>query len=336
MPSNTANIQILRSYANTSPSTLRDGQLAYSFPSGKLFIGNSNNSIHLIGGEAIVKFAQQAFDAANAANTLLNVDWEYIKGVNSTQNTWIYANNQFWQGISDEANTWIHANNIFFQGVADNANNWIDANTRYFQGVANNTNNVIAITQSYNQGTNDSQNTWIHSNSTFFQSLQNTQNTWIQGSFNRANGAAEFAQVVFDSANTKLPLAGGTITGDLNVDGQANVYHRLAVGQGAYTILPNLIAQFTGTSDYYSQINNQNLSGNGTGDIVVTANNGTDFINYVDMGMAGSTYNNTGFNAFPCVNPNDGYFLLIGNPSQDFGGNVVYGTTGTYLSLIHI
>jgi len=47
------------------------------------------------------------------------------------------------------------------------------------------------------------------------------------------------------------------------------------------------------------------------------------------MGIAGSTYNNTTYNAFPFVNPNDGYMMLIGNPSQSFGGNVFLGTSGT-------
>lgn len=43
-------IQILRSYANTSPSRLEDGELAYSFASNTLFIGTANNQIIEIGG----------------------------------------------------------------------------------------------------------------------------------------------------------------------------------------------------------------------------------------------------------------------------------------------
>ena len=70
------------------------------------------------------------------------------------------------------------------------------------------------------------------------------------------NTASIVAQNAYDAAivGYNFVTSGGTITGDINVDGQANVYHRLAVGQGSYTILPNLIAQFTGTSDLYSQI----------------------------------------------------------------------------------
>jgi len=43
-------IQILRSYANTRPTTLDDGELAYSFVSNTLFIGSRSNQIIEIGG----------------------------------------------------------------------------------------------------------------------------------------------------------------------------------------------------------------------------------------------------------------------------------------------
>lgn len=43
-------IQILRSYANTRPTTLEDGEMAYSFVSNTLFIGTSANQIVEIGG----------------------------------------------------------------------------------------------------------------------------------------------------------------------------------------------------------------------------------------------------------------------------------------------
>ena len=43
-------IQILRSYANTTPPSLHDGELAYSFVSNTLFIGDNTNDIIPIGG----------------------------------------------------------------------------------------------------------------------------------------------------------------------------------------------------------------------------------------------------------------------------------------------
>ncbi len=43
-------IQILRSYTNEAPSTLQDGELAYSFVSNTLFIGSQYGQIVEIGG----------------------------------------------------------------------------------------------------------------------------------------------------------------------------------------------------------------------------------------------------------------------------------------------
>lgn len=43
-------IQILRSYANTRPSNLADGELAYSFASNTMFIGDQYGDIIEIGG----------------------------------------------------------------------------------------------------------------------------------------------------------------------------------------------------------------------------------------------------------------------------------------------
>lgn len=43
-------IQILRSYANTRPTTLDDGELAYSFVSNTLFIGTNASQVVEIGG----------------------------------------------------------------------------------------------------------------------------------------------------------------------------------------------------------------------------------------------------------------------------------------------
>jgi hypothetical protein len=43
-------IQILRSYANTRPPALNDGELAYSFVANTLYIGNRTGQIIQIGG----------------------------------------------------------------------------------------------------------------------------------------------------------------------------------------------------------------------------------------------------------------------------------------------
>lgn len=47
-------IQILRSYANTSPTSLSDGELAYSFVSNTLFIGDNTGGVNPIAGEGYI------------------------------------------------------------------------------------------------------------------------------------------------------------------------------------------------------------------------------------------------------------------------------------------
>ena len=47
-------IQILRSYANTQPVSLNDGELAYSFVSNTLFIGDQNGGVNPIAGEGYI------------------------------------------------------------------------------------------------------------------------------------------------------------------------------------------------------------------------------------------------------------------------------------------
>jgi hypothetical protein len=49
MSSNTT-IQILRSYVNTAPANLADGEMAYSFVSNTLFIGDKFGEAIEIGG----------------------------------------------------------------------------------------------------------------------------------------------------------------------------------------------------------------------------------------------------------------------------------------------
>lgn len=48
-------IQILRSYTSESPTTLHDGELAYSFVSNTLFIGTESNQVITIGGQKYVE-----------------------------------------------------------------------------------------------------------------------------------------------------------------------------------------------------------------------------------------------------------------------------------------
>jgi hypothetical protein len=59
-------IQILRSYANTAPETLLDGELAYSFISRTLFIGNVSNNV--------VEIAGPGYIANSITNSITTID----------------------------------------------------------------------------------------------------------------------------------------------------------------------------------------------------------------------------------------------------------------------
>lgn len=58
-------IQIKRSASTATPGSLQYGELAYSFQSGKLFIGSSSNTVISIGGNTY----NQIVDAATSSNT---------------------------------------------------------------------------------------------------------------------------------------------------------------------------------------------------------------------------------------------------------------------------
>lgn len=95
-------------------------------------------------------------------------------------------------------------------------------------------------------------------------------------------------------------------------------------------VLPNVTGQFAGRSDAYVQINHQNLNGNGSADIVITADTGTDTTNFLDLGINGSSYN---YPDYTVATPLDGYVMMQGNGSQP-GGNLVIGTYTTNRDLI--
>jgi len=58
-------IQILRSYAVTTPTTLKDGELAYSFLSNTMFIGDQSSDIIKVGGQ----YYTNVIDSSTSINT---------------------------------------------------------------------------------------------------------------------------------------------------------------------------------------------------------------------------------------------------------------------------
>ena len=186
---NTANIQILRSYANSAPSSLLDGQLAYSFKSNTLFIG-SNTGIISIGDPSTAAIAREA-----AANTVLiqgvdvsqNTRMSAIEAVNITQNT----NTNIIQGGLNSAN----ANISLIQGVDVSQNTRMSSielvdvgqNTSItiIQGGLNSANDNIALTQAIDV-------------------YQNNNISIVQGGLNTANANISLIQGVDVYQNTRI------------------------------------------------------------------------------------------------------------------------------------
>lgn len=129
-----------------------------------------------------------------------------------------------------------------------------------------------------------------------------------------------------DQITSFVKKSGDTMTGNLGVTGNVaadyiivneTLYSGLATRDA--TPLPNLIAQFTGNSTTYIQVNAQNIDEHGSADYVVTADVGDDTTFYIDMGIQGSQLNQGAVHAL------DGYLLVQGNTGQ-VGGNLVIGT----------
>ena len=336
---NTANVAFTSSNAvynvanaayATANASYATGNAAYAYTNSTFIFANSAYStanIAIFTGNASYATANAGYSIANAAYATANA--AYTAANNVTPQI---------QPSFDQANAAYATGNASYSTANSG---YATANASYATGNA-----AYSIANA----------SYLTANASY--ATSNAAYATANASYTTGNSAYATANASFVSSNNKVSKAGDTMTGTLvinvasNLDalnvsnnnittialrpdghlelfGEANVRVRLSVGNGSYTLLPNLISQFTGNSALYSQVNQQNLNANGTGDFVITTNNGSDTVNYADMGMAGNTYNNTTFNAFPFVNPNDGYFVIVGNDSQNFGGNVFYGTTGS-------
>ena len=144
---------------------------------------------------------------------------------------------------------------------------------------------------------------------------------------------SQLAQIQTLDANTSNTLFVGVdipsgVTGKITATTIAQKlysYNQLNVGNNSI-ILPNVIAQFSGSSSIYNQVNLQNINGNGSGDYVVTANNGTDATYFIDLGINGSLYSDPNYSA---MSSNDGYLYVQGSPSAPAVGNLVIGTASS-------
>jgi hypothetical protein len=154
----------------------------------------------------------------------------------------------------------------------------------------------------------------------------------ITGQFT-ANSNAQFNGDVFFSGNVTLPGVINQISGNSGefFGDPATGFGALYVGiPSGFTLLNNEVAQFADNFNGYTQVTHRNIIGGdqATGDFVISADNGTDVTNYIDIGIAGSGYNGLLANNSlgTVLYTNDSYLYAKGDTA---GGNIVIGTIQT-------
>lgn len=319
--------QIKRSAANAAPSTLQSGELAYSFNSDKIFIGNSTNAVLTIGG----KYYTDVIDAASASNGASTLVKRYANGRIQIQQAEVLA----YPTANLDIATKEYVDNVALGSVSlDNLTDVTvvgssgDQNNRILLGQANGqyvttsvTGNVtISNTGVVVIGSSQVTNSMLAGSITN-DKLQNNSVT-INGVGGISGGGSVSlggtltlntdsvyaqANAAYAEANTKLPLAGGTITGSLNVAGNFTV---------------------TGNTTFVD-VTTLNIS---DPLIYLAANNLTTDI--VDIGFVGSkntsgTLSQSGFVRHAA----DGIYYLFDNYTEDSVNNVINVANTTYALL---
>jgi hypothetical protein len=320
-----------------------------------------NTNITTATNAATASFAQANATAGGliTANARITVS----EGVDATQNTDITtANNAAQAAFALANNNLININNLG-DAVALVSATEITQNTRLsiIEGVDVTQNTRLSIIE----GVDTTQNTRLDIiegvNTTQNTNITNID-AKAQAAFNAANSASGGGGEVIDSyarttANSKFNSTGGTISGsvvisnDLTVNGNvsfignvtsvtvtgnsgqffgyaANGFQALYSGiPTGYLLEPQIVQQSTANFDGYAGINIQNIN-NGqqsSGDYFITADNGSPLEGYLDLGLAGSTYNYNIHPGFNLIKPNDGYLIVSGNTATN-RGNLILGT----------
>ena len=122
------------------------------------------------------------------------------------------------------------------------------------------------------------------------------------------------------SIDTKSNLTGAVFSGNVqapwflansNIEAEGFLKVGPAHDQGQNWANPGALffGNTSGMLNTYYQINLQNVDPEGSGDVVVTANDGNDAMNYITMGIHNSLYYDP---VYPTSLPHDGYVYTIG------------------------
>ena len=109
-------------------------------------------------------------------------------------------------------------------------------------------------------------------------------------------------------------------------------YQPLKVGENQ-VLFSNTIGQFSGNSNTFLQINNQNFNANGSSDYVASTSDSDNTNKYIDMGINGSTFNDPIYTA---IKSYDGYLYSYGASATSTSGNLVIGTASSFANIVYI
>jgi len=98
-------------------------------------------------------------------------------------------------------------------------------------------------------------------------------------------------------------------------------------------VFSNTIAQFSGSDSQFLQVNLQNFNSNGSGDLIVTSDTGTNSNNYIDVGINGSTFSNPTYSS---MKPLDAYLYVQGPTALSNVANLVIGTASYGANIVFI
>jgi hypothetical protein len=276
-------IQIKRSTGTATPTngSLSAAEPAYSYSSEKLFLGTSDGTgVVEIGGKYWVDIANDALRIAQTSYTHANT----------------LASSAYAEIIHEQANTArTHANAAYATanaGYTSSNAGYTTANSAY--GTANGAyTNSNSAYDTANAGYTTANASYINSNS----------------AYDTANAGYTVANAAFGVANNALPLAGGTVTGDLVVQGNvtfsgtttyANT-QTLLIGDNILTLNADLPDTVAPSEDAGFEINRGNASNvallwdEGTDKWIFT-NNGTSYLNIASntdvetVGVSANTY----------------------------------------------
>jgi hypothetical protein len=267
-----------------------------------------------------------ANNAAWAAYAAGNTNATNITSVNQYAAS-AYAQSNVTIGVDTTQNTWISSNAsaiLVLQGVNTTQNTWISANQAYSQAAFAQANLTASGLLTAN------------ANIAYILAVDLAQNTNIT----TANNAAWAA---FTKANNALANTSGTIFGG-NLIVSSNIvasnFYANTPTSSIYVTQSQLssdvantnahlytVGMFTGNTDQSLQIGAQNFANtsNGSTDLALYNNLGTDTNNFINMGITSFGYNTT-LNNFTAAQPGDAYLysngvnLLIG--TQTVGKNL--------------